>query len=679
MPQRSSNSNSNSNKRSSSRNDETDDEVLARVLQEEYEAEHRRMQARRREEQEERLRQQALHTQRHHEAIQRQRQQQRQAAPPQQQQEPEYEVYYQPQQYERQQAMQAPKRPAQRPPSRPTSRPQERPQERAPSRPQQFSQQRAQSDAQVVDCDELLARRIAAEETAKHRQQQQQQHKQQQQQPQQPSNVFTPTTSHLSVSSDGSGANNGITDVEFATRLQQELEDERIAQSLAQREQERYSQRRAQQMSPAPPQRRGCMRTCCGYFVPLFVILAAAAGAIYWFGLEGNDPPNWIPSPQDFSNEDPFNAVRPQDADRWRTFGRGLTLDVLNSLDERWYGFFDTAISQWDAGTPDALTISTSVRTPEIACEPVQGKMKVCNGNYGDTRWRGINQVLLTNGFIVSSSAKMNEYYLYESSDDQKQYTMCHEIGHGFGLPHTDESFTNKDLGNCMDYTNNPGVNKQPGAANYEFLADLYGTVDGSTWIPTTPVATDAPASASSSTTTSTNAGQTQAPGEVAGTLAPSNVAYTQQPGFGAQTLSPTFSSQPPVYASEAQSMEGDNHGGGPPDGGPQGGGPGNGPHGRRLRSRRRVRTSEFDAEVGNVGDVVDEVDDSDGDIPAWVMASWKAASLKIEAAESVGKKSVHGWRMLHQTEYGEVHEMDLGFGYTLRAHKLLVTGEDDA
>jgi hypothetical protein len=36
-----------------------------------------------------------------------------------------------------------------------------------------------------------------------------------------------------------------------------------------------------------------------------------------------------------------------------------------------------------------------------------------------------------------------------------------------------------------MDYTNNPEVNKQPAYANFEFLAQLYGTVDGS------PVPTD--------------------------------------------------------------------------------------------------------------------------------------------------------------------------------------------
>lgn len=51
----------------------------------------------------------------------------------------------------------------------------------------------------------------------------------------------------------------------------------------------------------------------------------------------------------------------------------------------------------------------------------------------------------------------------------------CHEIGHGFGLSHTDESFWNRDLGNCMDYTNNPGANMHPDTSNFEFLAEMYG------------------------------------------------------------------------------------------------------------------------------------------------------------------------------------------------------------
>lgn len=55
---------------------------------------------------------------------------------------------------------------------------------------------------------------------------------------------------------------------------------------------------------------------------------------------------------------------------------------------------------------------------------------------------------------------------------------MCHEIGHGFGLAHTDESFVNANLGNCLDYTNNFSEEQiLPGQVNYDRLDEKYGTV----------------------------------------------------------------------------------------------------------------------------------------------------------------------------------------------------------
>merc|ERR1712183_488070 len=70
-----------------------------------------------------------------------------------------------------------------------------------------------------------------------------------------------------------------------------------------------------------------------------------------------------------------------------------------------------------------------------------------------------------------------NEYYLHNADIYKRQYTMCHEIGHGFGLPHTDEQFDNADLGNCLDYTNNPRANLHPDASNFNRLKELYGVV----------------------------------------------------------------------------------------------------------------------------------------------------------------------------------------------------------
>jgi hypothetical protein len=80
---------------------------------------------------------------------------------------------------------------------------------------------------------------------------------------------------------------------------------------------------------------------------------------------------------------------------------------------------------------------------------------------------------------IQSSVAKMNEYYLNNADYNERLYTMCHEIGHGFGLPHTDENFNNADLGNCLDYTNRPINNLRPGEYNCNRLRTMYGTVNG--------------------------------------------------------------------------------------------------------------------------------------------------------------------------------------------------------
>ena len=59
-------------------------------------------------------------------------------------------------------------------------------------------------------------------------------------------------------------------------------------------------------------------------------------------------------------------------------------------------------------------------------CCQSTGKIKVCNGNYGETKWRGINIIEFENGFMSYSVAKMNEYYLDYDGDDAKQYTICH-------------------------------------------------------------------------------------------------------------------------------------------------------------------------------------------------------------------------------------------------------------
>eukprot|EP00548_Thalassiothrix_antarctica_P006132 CAMPEP_0194135230 /NCGR_PEP_ID=MMETSP0152-20130528/5323_1 /TAXON_ID=1049557 /ORGANISM="Thalassiothrix antarctica, Strain L6-D1" /LENGTH=313 /DNA_ID=CAMNT_0038831365 /DNA_START=380 /DNA_END=1321 /DNA_ORIENTATION=+ len=178
-------------------------------------------------------------------------------------------------------------------------------------------------------------------------------------------------------------------------------------------------------------------------------------------------------------DKDPF--LSNNDTLSWTSYGRGgLELEMVNALDETWQDEYREAVYDWDNGIPDALTLSSETQDPDFECmKHIDGKQKVCNGNFGETGWLGINEILKDSKtqIIISSIAKMNEYYLRNADHAERQYTMCHEIGHGFGLPHTDESFTNPSLGNCLDYTHTPSDNMHPDEMNFNRLAEIYGTV----------------------------------------------------------------------------------------------------------------------------------------------------------------------------------------------------------
>lgn len=155
----------------------------------------------------------------------------------------------------------------------------------------------------------------------------------------------------------------------------------------------------------------------------------------------------------------------------------GLHLMLLNALDDTWQDEFYDAVADWKDST--ALDLETQRVEVDHNCTRVDGVMVVCNANFGDTGWVGINENELWDNVIYSSVAKMNEYYLRNSNYAHRRYTMCHEIGHGFGLPHTDENPYNSDKGNCLDYTTTPQNNLYPGKVNYQRLHGMYNLYSG--------------------------------------------------------------------------------------------------------------------------------------------------------------------------------------------------------
>lgn len=72
----------------------------------------------------------------------------------------------------------------------------------------------------------------------------------------------------------------------------------------------------------------------------------------------------------------------------------------------------------------------------------------------------------------------MNENYLRNARDTERQYVMCHELGHAWGLPHRDEIVGNRDLGTCLDYTITPQNNMKPDEIDFSNLQEMYGVVN---------------------------------------------------------------------------------------------------------------------------------------------------------------------------------------------------------
>jgi len=294
-------------------------------------------------------------------------------------------------------------------------------------------------------------------------------------------------------------------DEAVARRIQQELSDAELAQRLSRQEQQEFAsqdlvrslEREAQlQQQERPPRRK---RSCIASFLPLAVCVAIAITLPLLFVFDVFDSSD-IPFfgdlfGDDWVDGDPWSGTNqtiieiggipvPELPDRpmgWNNKGNGLELEILNACNDEYQPFVETAVANWDNGYPiDSLTLYITRIPYENECKSVTGKLKICNGDYGDTRWRGLNEVLLSPRWntIVSSTALLNEYYLNYESDFQKLYTTCHELGHGFGLPHWDENFFNADLGNCMDYTQNPKTSYKPDTSNFLYLAQLYGGLE---------------------------------------------------------------------------------------------------------------------------------------------------------------------------------------------------------
>ena len=123
----------------------------------------------------------------------------------------------------------------------------------------------------------------------------------------------------------------------------------------------------------------------------------------------------------------------------------GLAVTIQNALLDLWQDEFSRAVAEWDAGMPDALTLTVEGVPLEPECQALKGRIKskstaspvsiikllkrltklhsllvlcngvhkhkVCDGDYGVTKWRGITAIIVSQrDFMVGSTVRINNF-----------------------------------------------------------------------------------------------------------------------------------------------------------------------------------------------------------------------------------------------------------------------------
>jgi hypothetical protein len=181
----------------------------------------------------------------------------------------------------------------------------------------------------------------------------------------------------------------------------------------------------------------------------------------------------------------------------WARTSNPLKLKIGNNLTGAWStstdNYLATAVQDWN-NFP--LELSLVAGGSSRNCRPTAGRIEVCNAKYGNNGWLGIAQIWISGGeHITQAVTKLNDTYFNTPTYNTapwRQFVVCQEVGHDFGLDHQNETFDDANKGSCMDYTNDPDggaggaspndpSNEHPDAHDFEQLRAIYYHPDDTT------------------------------------------------------------------------------------------------------------------------------------------------------------------------------------------------------
>lgn len=171
----------------------------------------------------------------------------------------------------------------------------------------------------------------------------------------------------------------------------------------------------------------------------------------------------------------------------WQRTAAEISPPIGDNVDSKWDPYFQRVVDDWNKSIRIQSSLVAGSTNPKN-CKAVAGTIQVCNSRYGNTGWLGIAQIWLSGGHISQGITKLNDTYFDTAQYNTpawRRMVFCQEVGHDYGLGHTDETFDNANDGTCMDYTNAPagGVvngfnygpsNEYPNAHDYQELEAIY-------------------------------------------------------------------------------------------------------------------------------------------------------------------------------------------------------------
>ena len=164
----------------------------------------------------------------------------------------------------------------------------------------------------------------------------------------------------------------------------------------------------------------------------------------------------------------------------WARTTTQISPPVGDNVSSQWDSYLNTAVADWNQSTVIQSALTAGQTTPST-CDPVPGRIEVCNAAYGQNGWLGLAQIWLSGGHISQGTSKMNDTYYASPTYNTPAWraaVMCQEIGHDYGLGHQDENSRSDNTNSCMEYTNVPAGNEHPDQHDYDQLLTIYNHLD---------------------------------------------------------------------------------------------------------------------------------------------------------------------------------------------------------